>query len=167
DVVERCSRDAVAWEGVPAERVANGDAFLAEVAIAQRLGRDGVQYGGLTRKAKRFPGEVEERPVPAVVDPRKPDRPSKRSTEGVSDLRRQSRLAEAAGVERAILVIPKSGAVKSVRAAFGGSGDVAGGAVFRAVPNALHTDLGDRFDGGKEIAIRAVAGNVGDGDAID
>ena len=140
--VDAAGGNHVAGERRLGIRVADRHVGLtAKVAIFHKAGGHGVLNGALARIAHRFPGEIEEGLILAVVKFRDEQWAAHGTAEGVADLAGQGILAVSAGIESPILVIPEEGTMHLISATLGRDSNVTRLAVLGRVSNALHFDF--------------------------
>ena len=114
DGVDEGGGNGVVREGRAGEWVDDVDALAGEVAGLHESSRNRILDGALTREAETFPSKEEETLVPAVVNFWDNHRATDGAAEVVGDLGGESSLAERAGVEGAVLVVPEASAMQFV-----------------------------------------------------
>ena len=142
-------------------RVANVDALAAKIAVSHEAGGHRILNRALARIAHRFPGEIEEGLVLAVVNFRNEDRSADGAAKGVADLGGQRILAKRPGIESLVLVIPKERTMHFVSATLRRDSNVTRLAVLGRISHALHLDFRNRLHRQKLIAIHAISGQLG------
>src|SRR5262245_26250751 len=160
-------RDTVVEKRLSRQRIAHGNGFDAEIAVAHGLRRYRVLNRLAARKSESLKRAEEEGLVAPLVKPGDARRAAAADAEVVADLLRFGHSAVGLGVKRAVLMEPECRGVIFIRPALRDGRHVTDLAVLSRIADALHLDLGDRFGRREGLGQRRVAADVRRRDAVE